>query len=275
MPHVNTFHLGQSNFSCTPDGAARIGATLFSELLNAVFASIGQRAVRKVARETFEHLLNLDLKFHLSRQTGGLTRAIDRGTKCIKPPTSQIVLLTSPQGHHVCPAVCIIQDRPDRARGFVGLWDTGTLSPNNHRVSPLTCFLARTDVQVWMGLRCNHGLDDVRVCLVHSSHHCKEVNTAAALPYTCLLTPSANPRIQYRRAVNQADNKAATVSIDSLINYEAVKVCHSPPPVRQYISIHQNPLSTSITKSTRLSSMISILPHTRNLRSRLPHRSLS
>jgi ABC transporter ATM len=39
--------------------------------------------VRRVARETFEHLLNLDLKFHLSRQTGGLTRAIDRGTKWV------------------------------------------------------------------------------------------------------------------------------------------------------------------------------------------------
>ncbi|KAF7967137.1 hypothetical protein HWV62_35698 [Athelia sp. TMB] len=64
-------------------GAARIGATLSGELLNAVFANIGQRAIRKVARETFEHLLNLDLKFHLSRQTGGLTRAIDRGTKGI------------------------------------------------------------------------------------------------------------------------------------------------------------------------------------------------
>lgn len=63
------------------DGAARVGATVFGELLNAVFANIGQRAIRKVARETFEHLLHLDLRFHLSRQTGGLTRAIDRGTK--------------------------------------------------------------------------------------------------------------------------------------------------------------------------------------------------
>lgn len=63
------------------DGAARVGATLSGELLNAVFANIGQRAIRRVARETFEHLLNLDLKFHLTRQTGGLTRAIDRGTK--------------------------------------------------------------------------------------------------------------------------------------------------------------------------------------------------
>lgn len=67
----------------TADGAARIGATLFGELLNAVFANVGQRAVRTVARQTFKHLLNLDLKFHLSRQTGGLTRAIDRGTKCV------------------------------------------------------------------------------------------------------------------------------------------------------------------------------------------------
>ena len=68
-------------FGWEVDGAARVGATLFGELLNAVFANIGQRAIRKVARETFEHLLNLDLKFHLSRQTGGLIRAIDRGTK--------------------------------------------------------------------------------------------------------------------------------------------------------------------------------------------------
>ena len=92
-----------------PDGAARIGATLFSELLNAVFASIGQHAVRKVARETFEHLLNLDLKFHLSRQTGGLTRAIDRGTKCVFPPLlPQDLDLDFPQRHHVRSAICIV-----------------------------------------------------------------------------------------------------------------------------------------------------------------------
>ncbi|KZV62418.1 P-loop containing nucleoside triphosphate hydrolase protein [Peniophora sp. CONT] len=64
-------------------GGARIGATLFAELLNAVFANVGQRAVRTVARETFDHLLHLDMRFHLNRQTGGLTRAIDRGTKGI------------------------------------------------------------------------------------------------------------------------------------------------------------------------------------------------
>jgi ATP-binding cassette subfamily B (MDR/TAP) protein 7 len=63
------------------DGAARILTALFGELRNALFASISQSAIRKVAKETFEHLLNMDMKFHLTRQTGGLTRAIDRGTK--------------------------------------------------------------------------------------------------------------------------------------------------------------------------------------------------
>lgn len=67
----------------SPDGATRIGATLFQELRNAVFASVAQKAIRKVARNVFDHLLRLDLNFHLSRQTGGLTRAIDRGTKGI------------------------------------------------------------------------------------------------------------------------------------------------------------------------------------------------
>jgi len=78
------------------DGAARIGATLSGELLNAVFANIGQRAIRKVARDTFEHLLNLDLKFHLSRQTGGLTRAIDRGTKGITFLLQAIIFRIAP-----------------------------------------------------------------------------------------------------------------------------------------------------------------------------------
>lgn len=65
------------------DGATRIGATIFQELRNAIFASVAQKAIRKVAAGVFGHLLKLDLNFHLSRQTGGLTRAIDRGTKGI------------------------------------------------------------------------------------------------------------------------------------------------------------------------------------------------
>ena len=64
-------------------GVARVGASAFSELRNAVFANVAQRSIRSVARGVFTHLLALDLSWHLTRQTGGLTRAIDRGTKGI------------------------------------------------------------------------------------------------------------------------------------------------------------------------------------------------
>lgn len=97
---------------------------------------------------------------------------------------------------------------------------------------PLISLFGRIDVQVWMGLCRHHGPDDGCVYVVHGSHHFKEVNIVLAQAFI-YLTLGVNLRIQYRRAVNQADNKAATVSIDSLINYEAVKVRHfflpSPP----------------------------------------------
>jgi len=62
-------------------GGARIGAQLFAELRDAVFAKVGQRAVRRVALATFRHLHALSLRFHLERQTGGLSRAIERGIR--------------------------------------------------------------------------------------------------------------------------------------------------------------------------------------------------
>jgi ATP-binding cassette subfamily B (MDR/TAP) protein 7 len=64
-------------------GLTRVGATVFQEVRNAVFASVAQKAIRRVACNVFDHLLRLDLNFHLTKQTGGLTRAIDRGTKGI------------------------------------------------------------------------------------------------------------------------------------------------------------------------------------------------
>lgn len=64
-------------------GLTRIGAGFFQEIRNAVFASVAQKAIRNVACNVFDHLLKLDLNFHLTKQTGGLTRAMDRGTKGI------------------------------------------------------------------------------------------------------------------------------------------------------------------------------------------------
>ncbi|KAI0729296.1 iron-sulfur clusters transporter ATM1 [Fomitopsis betulina] len=148
-------------------GAARIGATLFAELLNATFASVGQRAVRKVARETFEHLLNLDLKFHLSRQTGGLTRAIDRGTKGITFILQAIIFRIVPTALEIS----------------------------------LVCGI----------LTYNFGWNFAAITAV----------TMAA--YTWFTVRTTSWRTRFRREANAADNRAATVAVDSLINYEAVK----------------------------------------------------
>lgn len=65
-------------------GLARIAASGFGEWRDALFARTQQRTVRRVARETFIHLHRLSLAFHLERQTGGLARAIDRGTRGIE-----------------------------------------------------------------------------------------------------------------------------------------------------------------------------------------------
>lgn len=62
-------------------GLMRVLATLFTELREVVFARVTQQAVRRIALQVFEHLHALSLRFHLDRQTGGLTRDIERGTR--------------------------------------------------------------------------------------------------------------------------------------------------------------------------------------------------
>lgn len=74
-------HLHIGNLYFIVDGVARAGSSLFNELRNAVFAKVAHDSIRRVAKSVFLHLHNLDLSFHLSRQTGALSKAIDRGTR--------------------------------------------------------------------------------------------------------------------------------------------------------------------------------------------------
>ena len=62
-------------------GAARLGAAVFGELQDAVFAKVGERAGRRIALKVYEHLFQLSLAYHLQRRTGELSRAIERGVK--------------------------------------------------------------------------------------------------------------------------------------------------------------------------------------------------
>lgn len=148
-------------------GITRIGSALFQELRNAVFASVAQKAIRNVARNVFNHLLRLDLNFHLSRQTGGLTRALDRGTKGIN------FLLTS-MLFHIFPTILEIS---------------------------LVCGL----------LTYNYGLQFAAI------------TAATMVAYTAFTITTTSWRTKFRKQANAADNQGATVAVDTLINYEAVK----------------------------------------------------
>ncbi|CCH42011.1 Iron-sulfur clusters transporter ATM1,mitochondrial [Wickerhamomyces ciferrii] len=148
-------------------GGARFGAVLFGELRNAIFATVAQSAIRNVAQTTFKHLLNLDLGFHLSRQTGGLTRAIDRGTKGIS------YVLTAMVFH----------------------------------ILPITF-----EISIVSGiLTYNYGAKFAAVALL------------TMMAYSIFTIRTTAWRTGFRRKANQADNQAASVALDSLINFESVK----------------------------------------------------
>ncbi|PYH46870.1 ATP-binding cassette Fe/S cluster precursor transporter ATM1 [Aspergillus saccharolyticus JOP 1030-1] len=178
-------------------GVTRIGATVFQELRNAVFASVAQKAIRKVARNVFKHLLRLDLNFHLTRQTGGLTRAIDRGTKGIS------FLLTS-MVFHVVPTALEIS---------------------------LVCGI----------LTYQYGFKFAAI------------TATTMLAYSAFTITTTAWRTKFRKQANAADNRGATVAVDSLINYEAVKYFNNEKfEVARYDRALKNYEDASIKVTTSL-----------------------
>jgi len=77
-------------------GILRLSSTAFNELRDIVFVKVAQRSMRRVALEVFHHLHALSLRFHLERQTGGLTRDIERGTRGISTLLSYTVFSVLP-----------------------------------------------------------------------------------------------------------------------------------------------------------------------------------
>ncbi|KAF8018719.1 hypothetical protein BT93_H3579 [Corymbia citriodora subsp. variegata] len=77
-------------------GIARCGASAFNELRTAVFSKVALRTIRSVSRKVFSHLHDLDLRYHLSRETGALNRIIDRGSRAINFILSSMVFNVVP-----------------------------------------------------------------------------------------------------------------------------------------------------------------------------------
>ncbi|PVU93342.1 hypothetical protein BB561_003321 [Smittium simulii] len=148
-------------------GAARLGASIIQELRTAIFSKVQQDSIRKLSLDVYKHLLNMDMKFHMSRETGGLTRAVDRGTKGISFILSSIIV-------HLVPTLLEI--------GIVcGI--LGTQFGSNY-------------VLITIG------------------------TMIAYISFTFSIT---RWRTKFRVNMNNADNNAASIAMDSLLNIESVK----------------------------------------------------
>lgn len=148
-------------------GGARILSVLFNELREILFARVAQRTIRTVAMKTFRHLHALSLRFHLDRQTGGLSRVIERGVKGIE---------------------------------FVLTFMAFNIIPTLIEIL-LVCGVLWSLFNIWFAL----------------------ITFSTVVIYIAFTLIVTEWRLKFRRRMNDADTKANTKAIDSLLNYETVK----------------------------------------------------
>jgi ATP-binding cassette, subfamily B (MDR/TAP), member 7 len=149
-------------------GLARATAAGSAELRNAIFSTVSHGTIRQISRSVFEHLHRLDMQFHLDRNTGVLSRTIDRGTRSINFALTAMLFNVFPTALEVA---------------LVG----GILTYN-------------------MG----------------SSYALVATSTVAA--YTLFTVKISDWRTGIRKKMNQEESAASGKAIDSLINYETVKL---------------------------------------------------
>jgi len=149
-------------------GVSRASAAGFGELRNAVFSKVAHGAIQKVSRDVFQHLHRLDMQFHLDRNTGALSRTIDRGTRSINFALSAMLFNVFPTALEVI---------------LVG----GILTYN-----------------------------------LGAPYAAVATSTVAA--YTVFTIKVSDWRTGIRKKMNQEESAASGKAIDSLINYETVKL---------------------------------------------------
>ena len=149
-------------------GALRFANVLLGELRDVVFGRVAERAMRRAALNVFEHLHALDLDFHLSRRTGGLSRDIERGTAGIS---------------------------------FLLRFMLFNILPTLFELVLVVVILAATFAPAFAGLAA--------------------VSVGLYVLFSIAITEW---RTKYVREANQLDSRANTRAIDSLLNYETVKL---------------------------------------------------
>jgi len=181
---------------------ARLGQQIFAEAKQYLFAKVAQRAVRGAAMHAFEYLHSLSLKFHMDRQTGGMTRAIDRGAKGIE------FMLT------------------------IAFFE----------VLPLFVEVFFVSVILWSLFGCIYAAATFITVLLY-------------IYFTVRVTEW---RIRFRRAMNTADEAAATRAVDSFLNYETVKYFNAEETEANRYDEAMKTYETMAVKSTTSLSVVNI-----------------
>ena len=178
----------------------RLGEQVFSELKQFFFTRVAQRAVRGAALSTFGHLHGLSMRFHLDRQTGGLSRAVERGAKAV-----EYLLMI------------------------------GALE-----LLPILLELAFVSGLLWWLF----GFEYAAVTFITVSL------------YAFFTIRVTEWRMAFRRAMNQADEKAATRAVDSLLNFETVKYFNAEEAeMRRYDSALQRYEDAAVRSRTSLAAV--------------------
>ena len=121
-------------------GVSRAGASFCNELRNATFAKVAQASIRGVALRCFQHLHELDLDFHLARQTGAVTRTIERGTRGIQFILNSMVFNVVPTALEIALVSYVLGSRlgPEFAAltvGTIGTYGAFTLAVTQWRTA--------------------------------------------------------------------------------------------------------------------------------------------
>jgi ABC transporter ATM len=168
---TDTHSLAILGFLSAAYGISRLVAVGFQELRNAVFTTVSQSIMRNTAKQVYDHLLHLDQEFHVKSHTGGLVRAIDRGTKGINNLLSAMVL-------HILPTIFEIS---------------------------AVCGV----------LLYNFGFEYAIVML------------GTVFCYTAFTVLTTQWRVPFRKQMNAADNKAASIATDSLLNIQHIQMSNN------------------------------------------------
>lgn len=181
-------------------GIARSTGAGCNELKNAIFSTVANGAIRDVATDIFKHLHNLDLQFHLDRNTGVLSRAIDRGSRSINFVLNAILFNVVPTAFEVVLVSGILAIKLGPAYALVS------------------------------------------------------VGTIAA--YTTFTVIVSDWRAEIRKAMNREESAASGRVVDSLINYETVKLfSNEGHEVSRYDQCLQRFQEASIRTQTSLSAL--------------------